>query len=148
MRADVAYLNSSVWATLKPSPIHGVGVFAIRDIPKGRRITDYSVHDIRNPIVCELTEQEFDEVHPAVRALILDRTVFPYRGDSVVFRFYSPNSEQTLTSFMNHSDTPNSDGVIALRDILEGEEVTENFRELTKGNDPHPLSKSHFGFLG
>ena len=36
-------LNSSVWATIKPSKLHGVGVFAIRDIPKGTVITENTI---------------------------------------------------------------------------------------------------------
>ena len=33
-------INSEVWATLASSTIHGVGVFAIRDIPKGTKLAD------------------------------------------------------------------------------------------------------------
>ena len=45
--------------------------------------------------------------------------------------FQSPNNDARLISFMNHSDTPNYDKVndTALRDLKEGEEVTENYFE-------------------
>ena len=119
------YLNETVWATLKPSPIDGVGVFAIRDIPKGTTITDYSVHNIRDIKQFTMPQEEFDLILPEIKAIILHRCVF---GNPMVF--YSPNSEQTLQSFMNHSDDNNSDGTVALRDIKKGEEITENYHNL------------------
>lgn len=39
------YLNKTVWCKLGPSKIHGVGVFAIRDILKGQKLTDFSLTD-------------------------------------------------------------------------------------------------------
>lgn len=128
----VHYINNTVWATLKPSKINGIGVFAIRDIPKGTRITDYSVHNIRDIKIFTLKEEEFEKIHTEIRELILDRAVF---GSPMVF--YSPNYEQTLQSFMNHSEDNNSDGEIAIRDIKQGEEITENY---------HNLGATHYMF--
>ncbi len=138
---DIEYLNERVWATLKPSPIHGIGVFAIRDIPIGTIITDYSVHNIKESKILAVPTAEFDQIHKAVRELILDRTMF--RDFQNQFCFYSPNYEQTLQSFMNHSNTPNTDGHVATRDIKEGEELTENYIELTNGDTIHPIVKEH-----
>lgn len=66
-----------------------------------------------------------------------------FAADSNVFEFYSPNAEACLQSFMNHSDAPNSDGLTALRDIGEGEEITEDFRAVLEGLTPHPLVARH-----
>ena len=33
----LADLNNHTYVMIKPSPLHGIGVFAIRDIPKGTR---------------------------------------------------------------------------------------------------------------
>ena len=52
--------------------------------------------------------------------------------------FQHPN-EVWLVSFMNHSDTPNSNGETALRDIAEGEEVTEDYRVLPNAKDIYPF---------
>lgn len=68
--------------------------------------------------------------------MILDR--FFYEATDTLFTFYSPNSDQFLQAFMNHSDKPNSDGHEAIRDIKAGEEVTEDFTTLTRL--PHPLN--------
>lgn len=134
------HLNNTVWATLKPSPIHGIGVFAIRDIPKGTLITDYCVWD-KKPPVFEVSREDFLKILPEVRGLILDRMIFR-EGHPIVFP--SPNNDQHLRSFMNHSDNPNSDGERALVDIQKGEEITEDFSSFYA---LHELSKTHYSWL-
>jgi len=149
----INYLNSTVWATLGVSPIHSVGVFAIRDIPSGTEITDNIVGpanvnsvDVRKYIKNSLSEEEFKGVLPEIRKLVLDRTLFDKEMPQI--EFYSPNSDVILQSFMNHSDTPNTDGNKALRDIKKGEELTENFRSLTTSGFHH-LSRNHMKhFIG
>ena len=146
MRTDqvcIDYLNSTVWATLRKSPIHNIGVFAIRDIPKGTRITDNVGHHARH-IQNKLTPEKLQELHPAVRKLILDRVAF--NTEHKILPFYSPNCDAILQSFMNHSDTPNTTGTHTLRNIKKGEELTENFRVIAEG-ELHPVSAAHFKFL-
>lgn len=129
---DVDYLNESVWCKVAVSPIEGVGVFAIRDIPKDTKISDYE----GNIVSFTLTEEEFGQLLPEVRDLILDRTFFV---EDMPLTFMSPNSVQVLQAYMNHSDTPNSDGWNTLRDIKKGEEITEDYRKFTK--KPHSMMK-------
>lgn len=117
------YLNKTVWATVGVSKIHGVGVIAIRDIPKGVPISSHTVFE--PPEIYEVYLEEFEKLHPAIQKLVLDRMVFP-KGIRK-FKFYSPNQEQVLQSFMNHSIEPNVKGMVAMRDIKEGEELTENY---------------------
>ena len=45
-------LNKTVFCRLGPSKIHGIGVIAIRDIPEGTRITDYSIHKLTKVGYC------------------------------------------------------------------------------------------------
>jgi len=139
----IDYLNSTVWATLRPSPIQGIGVFAIRNIPKGTEITDHMIYGEEHAHN-QLAPEEMDALIPAIRKLILDRTYF--KESSEVLEFYSPNLTASLQSWMNHSDTPNTTGTHALRDIAEGEELTEDYRTLIPGH-PHPISKKHMKFL-
>lgn len=134
------YLNSTVWATLGPSKIHGIGVIAIRDIPRGTLLTDYSVRSEGREVL-KVTEEEFEQILPEIRSIILDRTIF-CKGYPLVF--LSPNSEQSLQSFMNHSDQPNSDGERALVDIKKGEEITEDYASFYT---LHDLSKKHYSWL-
>lgn len=146
-QACIDYLNKTVWATLRKSPIHGVGVFAIRDIPKGIQITDNIAYDTNQDIYTRqnvLTEQELEKVHPEVRKLILDRTIFS--AESPYLSFLSPNADAILQSWMNHSDAPNTTGQHTSRDVKKGEELTENFIRLAEG-PIHPISSTHFKFL-
>lgn len=139
------HLNKTVWATLKASPIQGVGVFAIRDIPKGTIITDNSLIDLMNPkSVIYINESEFVSILPEIRALILDKILF---CNEKTFQFFSPNHETCLQSFMNHSDNPNSDGEIALRDIAKDEEIVINYRDLDGFDKINHYSKEHNKYL-
>ena len=91
-----------------------------------------------------LTEQELEKVHPEVRKLILDRTIFS--AESPYLSFLSPNADAILQSWMNHSDAPNTTGQYTTRHIKKGEELTENFIRLAEG-PIHPISSTHFKFL-
>ncbi len=117
-------LNDTVFCKLAPSPLDGVGVFAIRDIPEGQELTDYNGGDLHYHT---LTSEEFGGLVPEVRDLIEERTIF--MKDKPI-TFVSPNCNQLFQFFMNHSDTPNSNGRKALRDIKKGEEITENYKTL------------------
>ena len=139
----VEYLNGSVWVKLAPSNIHGVGVFAIRDIPKDTLITDNSRHDRYPAYVYELKQHDFKKLIKPIRDLILDRTMFS--AAVYLMQFISPNSECYLQDFCNHSDTPNVDtDFVSLRDIKEGEEILENYRDFKiQGGKAHPLVVNH-----
>ena len=130
------FLNSTVYCTLKPSPLHGIGVFAIRDIPKGQRIEKEADGYF------EITDEEFERILPEIQKEILERTVFI---DGEPLAFESPNNICDFRSFMNHSDTPNTDGLYALRYIERGEELTEDFTSMA--HIPHWRTKEHMAFL-
>lgn len=141
---DIEYLNESVFCKLAPSIVSGVGVFAIRAINKGLKLTDWDRHRLMTPPTYELTETEFMQLHKPIRDLILDKTV--YSKDATILRFISPNHECYLQDFCNHSSTPNVDkDFIALRDIKKGEEIFEDFNSFYK--EMHHLSKEHYNFL-
>lgn len=130
-------INNSVWCKLSPSKIHGIGVFAIRDIPKGQKLSDHEFESLEIPKIFTVSFEDFNLIRPEIRSLILDRILIP---DGIPFiPFLSPNSNQILQSFMNHSSTPNSDGHYALCDIKMGEEVTEDYHFIN--NDWHRLTK-------
>jgi len=137
---EYEYLNATVWATLGRSDIHGIGVFAIRDIPKDQVFTDNTVDNPTDFHTFIFAEKEFKHILPEIQALILDRTLFE---EGRLMKFISPNDDQILRSFMNHSDDSNTDGVRALRDIKRGEELTESFRI----DNMHPLTKRHMTWL-
>lgn len=136
---QIHYLNNTVFCKLGASKIHGVGVFAIRDIPKGTQLTDNKIWDRnKRKNYYNITAEEFKTILPEIQGLILDRMQF-IKGQDL--EFISPNDDQVLQSFMNHSDDPNSDGEYAIKDIKCGEEITEDFTKLV--DDPHELSINH-----
>ena len=112
------YLNGTVWATIRPSKIHGVGVFASRDIKKGQvmSLSGGSGEWIRT---------DLKEVVPEVRKLILQR--WPIEKDG--HPYLSPNDDALLISFVNHSREPNYNKWtdVALCDIKSNEEITEDY---------------------
>ncbi len=118
------FLNT-VWCTLKPSSIHGVGVFALRDTPAGTQVI-WQYDTVEAPT---LTETEFQSLPVEIAEEILARTIF-IEGEPLTF--LDPNSTTNYRSYMNHSDTPNTDGLKAMRDIAKGEELTEDYK--TMGN--------------
>lgn len=121
-------INEEVLCTLGVSKIHGIGVFAIRDIKKGANLINFE-----NQIV------PIDGMDEKTLSVVLNRNIL-YKTTLMVEH---PNCEINYTAFMNHSDDPNSDGVFALRDIKEGEEITENYRH----SEMAEVSKKHFKFL-
>jgi hypothetical protein len=140
----IEYINSTVWATLGQSPIHNVGVFAIRDIPKGTKITDNDSYTLTH-VINVLTPEELNDIYPEIRALILDRVAYT-KENTTEFAFYSPNCDAILQAWMNHSFKPNTTGTVTLRNIKKGEELTENYESLAD-HQLHPISLKHFNFL-
>lgn len=140
------YLNNTVWCRLGPSKLGGIGVIAIRKILKGTVLTDYTINDALNgkkPIIFRFEAIEFDQLKPEIKDIILDRMTH-IKGQTNIF--ISPNFDQVLRSFMNHSYDPNSDGVVALKDIEQGEEVTENYFTMADmpGREVHEVSMNHY----
>ncbi len=134
---QIKHLNETVFCTLKPSPIHGIGVFAIRDIPKGEWM-----YCLETNVWYLIPQDRLKEIRPEVLSLILDR--WPHLRPPMWERnFRSPNSDQNLMSFMNHSPEPNSQEGKAIRDIKGGEEITEDY---DTGN-LSDLQKQHYNFL-
>lgn len=141
--SEIDYINETVWCRLGQSKIHGVGVLAIRDIPKGTKLTDNSRTILNMPSVFYFTEEEFAKLLPEIQDLILDKTIYS-EGDKIL-PFISPNYECYLQDFCNHSSEPNvSKYFIALRDIKKGEEILEDFTSFTK---LHLLNKKHYNFI-
>ena len=132
---QISHLNNSVWCKIAPSPIQGVGVFSIRDIPKGTRFWSKTSYLYTIPL------ERFGEIQEEIRSLILDRWPMPKGGRS----FLSPNDDMNILSFMNHSNTPNSLFWRAIRDIQKGEEITENYRDL--GIELDEIQKNHYNFI-
>jgi len=142
MKEEIEHLNKTIWCKIGVSSIHGVGVFAIRDIQRGTVLTDYNIWKREaDRYVYRFNIEDLLKLKPEVKDLILDHNSF--KAGTFIFPFFSPNQEVNFQSFMNHSENPNTDGFVALRDIMKGEELTENYsKQYPEGL--HIISKRHF----
>jgi SET domain-containing protein len=118
---QIKQLNTFVTTRIAPSPIHGVGVFALHAVQKGQQLfTDMA------PILFTLPHDQFCKLRPEVSSLVLERWPNIVTGSHFLY------PETRIQAFMNHSDNPNYDAVndISLREISAGEEITEDYRKI------------------
>jgi len=130
-------LNSTIKCRIAPSNIHGVGVFAIRNVKKGEKLYCKPLNFATRTFYM-LPYGEFCNLYPEVRELILDQFPSIINGGM----FCSPN-EVWLLCFMNHSENPNYDipSDTAIRDISAGEEITEDYRSMSNIEIVYPWIK-------
>ena len=108
-------------ATVGPSSIQGLGLFANQFIPKGTKIWIFA-----EGFDVELTEAQIEKLSPAAQ-----KQVWKY-----AYRY--PGTDTHLlcgddSRFTNHSNDPNTrcrdDHTYATRDIQSGEEITSDYAE-------------------
>ncbi len=110
-----------VKAKLKESPIHGIGLFADEDIPKGEKI--YS----NNPkLDLNISLEEFDSLSQDEKKTIQHYGYFDYKLNKWHlsfdnFKFCNHNQNNNMTRIENE--------VIAKKDIKKGEELTHDYLE-------------------
>jgi len=122
-------LNQVIKVTIRPSKTHGVGVFAIQDIPKGVRL-----HMDDLPQVYYLPYSSFGKLFPEVRDNIVNK--WPRVVNNEKFAF----PEARFQAYCNHSDDPNYDSKTdsSLRDISVGEEIFEDYRVILGYEKAYP----------
>lgn len=112
-------LNNEVFCRVAPSSLHGVGILAIKDIPKGTIFNQYwnEWHGLR----FDISHEEWEKVDPKIQDVILASGMFT-DGIKGYYHIDHPNTHHCL--FFNHAENPNSKEGVALIDIKKGEEVT------------------------
>lgn len=116
----------NTFCRLKPSKIEGVGVFAVRDIPKNTK-----PFGTRNQKWIKLNIKELEHLDKEVLKMIDDFFVIEKDGSVEVPEFGLNGMD--ISFFVNNSDTPNlitKDGgysFITLRDVKAGEELTVRY---------------------
>jgi SET domain-containing protein len=129
--ALLSELAGNTWVMIKPSPIEGIGVFALQDIPKGCRSMFSKANDAEQWIPVAKTEVEKLPVH--AKALIENYCLYDDEN------YFVPDygfKKMDLVNFLNHSDTPNvisiNDGEFfeAIKDIKQGEELVIDYGEI------------------
>ena len=119
--------HADTFTRLRASPRHGVGVFAIRDIPENFLL--FQGDDLG---VCNVPEAEVVKIgDPAIRQLYADFCPL------IDGHFIAPLNFNCLTQawYVNHSETPNvrmnsSLEFWSLSPIANGEELTFDYRTL------------------
>ena len=125
-------LRNDTYVTLKASPIHGIGVFAIRDIPKG--CNHFFSKNIGEWIKLPISDVE---KLPAYSKELIE-TYCLYDDENYFVPDYG-FKVMDLVNYLNHSNTPNiisvNDGVYfeAIRDIQCGEELLIDYGEIVEG---------------
>ena len=129
-------LRHHTYITLKASPVHGIGVFAVCPIPKGCR-------DIFSPGTGEwikLPIAEVEQLPAPSRDLVETYCLFDEENYFVPghgFRIIDP------VIYLNHSSQPNllsideGDCFEALRDIAPGEELFVDYGTLVEGMESY-----------
>lgn len=127
-------LSGSTWVMIKPSPIEGIGVFALQDIPKGcRNMFSKSTEEEKWITV---SKAEVTALPAHAKALIENYCL--YDTDNYFVPDYG-FKKMDLVNFLNHSDTPNiisiNDGDFfeAIVDIKQGDELLIDYGQIVDG---------------
>jgi SET domain-containing protein len=125
-------LREDTYVMLKPSGIHGIGVFAIQPIPKGCR----SIFSKGTGEWIKLPIAEVEQLPAHAKDLVETYCLFDEEN------YFVPDygfKLMDLVNYLNHADAPNvisiNDGedFEALRDIAAGEELLVNYGHLVEG---------------
>jgi SET domain-containing protein len=128
----LAELNTNTYVMIKPSPIDGIGVFAIRDIPKGCRDM-FSKEDPDTEEYLKISKAEAGLLPAHSRQLIETYCLY---DEEQYFVPANGFKKMDLVNFLNHSAEPNiisiNEGQFfeSTRDIKTGEELFVNYGEL------------------
>ena len=124
-------LMHHTYVMLKPSPVQGIGVFAIADIPKGQR----NIFSNDKSEWIPVSKTEIATLPPHSRAVIENYCLYDEEN------YYVPEygfKMVDLVIFLNHDDNPNiisiNDGedFEALRDIRAGEELFIDYGQIVE----------------
>ena len=130
----LAELAGNTWVIIKPSPIDGIGVFALRDIAKGCRSMFSKANEQEQWI--PVTKTEVENLPEHAKALIENYCLYDEAN------YFVPDygfKKMDLVNFLNHADIPNiisiNDGELfeAIRDIKTGEELFIDYGEIVDG---------------
>lgn len=125
-------LQQETWAALQPSPLHGIGVFALRDIPRGCK----TIFAKETGGWISISFEEAAQLPEHSRNFI--ETYYLYNDG----HFFIPDHGcklMDMASYLNHSSTPNlvsvNEGAYfeTIRDIQKGEELLIDYGLIAEG---------------
>ena len=133
-KALIKNLKEDVYCRIKPSKKHGVGVFAIKDIPKDINPFKLTGNQCIKSKVINISEEEVNSFPSEVKKMVND---FYHNEDGVYGIPYKGLNANDISFYMNTSTNPNvgfeSDNKCSmvvfktLRKIKKGEELLINY---------------------
>ncbi len=122
-------LKDKTYCKLGCSKIHGVGVFAIKKIPKGTRLFD----EYEKLIWFEIDDNKLKEIDENVLEYLKK---FYVKRNNKYFITNKTLNEMGLMFYINHSENPNIEffTYCTMRDIDVDEELTLDYREIFNEN--------------
>jgi SET domain-containing protein len=127
-------LHHGTYAMIQPSPIHGIGVFAIRDIPKGTK----NIFSQESGEWIKVHRAEIDALPAHSKNLVENHCLFDEDY------YYLPDygfKKLDIVIFLNHADLPNiisvNDGVYfeAISEIKCGEELLIDYGTIVDSSE-------------
>ena len=127
-------LMNNTYVRLKPSPLQGVGVFAVKDIPAG--VNPFKMPNKVKYKTIKCTENEIKYLDPAVKKMLHDFIEpvgksyhIPENGlNSLDITFYLNHSKNNNLGVVdNQNDNDGYLSFITLRPIKKGEELLINY---------------------
>ena len=125
-------LANNTWVMIKPSGIHGIGVFAVRDIPNGcNQMFSTEMGEWTTVPKIEINELPQHAQDIVENYCLYDEANYflPAQGFKAI----------DLSLFLNHADIPNiisvNDGAYfeTIRDIKKGEELLIDYGAIVDG---------------
>jgi len=127
IRKQILQKLKNTYCRIKPSPVEGVGVFAIRDIPKG--INPFQ--GIQKQKWFEFDMKDIRIEDPEIKKMMDD--FFVIEENKKVFVPENALNGMDISFFVNHSENPNIETVDGgftfktLRKINKGEELIVSY---------------------
>ncbi|MBF0315309.1 MAG: SET domain-containing protein [Oligoflexia bacterium] len=129
----IDHLKNDIYCRIGVSKIHGVGVMAIKSIPKG--INPFKNLSKEKEKIIELDDTDLKKVNNEVKKMVKD--FFGANQKSYDVLYDGPN-HLNLSYYLNHSDKPNLDLIEGPsnylefktnRNIKKGEELFINYND-------------------
>jgi SET domain-containing protein len=103
-KALIKNLNDDIYCRIKPSKKHGVGVFAIKDIPKDTNPFKLTGNQCIKTKILNISEDEVKTLHPEVKKMVND---FYHNEDGIYGIPYNGLNANDISFYMNTSNKPN-----------------------------------------
>lgn len=125
-------INTLIKIKLAPSKLHGIGVFALRDLEQYEKLFADMF-----PKAFKIKEEDVFKLMPEIYDLLIDHWPGFIKNGQFMYPYVH------FISFINHSDNPNYDLQTdeLLKDVKKDEEITADYRQFKNWEDVYPFLK-------